>query len=149
MLSALNKQFENRQIYYEFNAASLVNSPEIISELIQFQSPVEILRSPRKVCCGDSTHFKRNHENRRRLCQRNPDHIMSCPSPTVFGTSKKTARPVAAATSTRSRMPSIPDARSARNQGTEFYIHGKDGKIQNKDSHGNDPYPPKGDAPAN
>ena len=32
----------------------------------------------------------------------------------------------------------------SRNQGTELYIHGKDGKIQKKDSHGNDPYPPKG-----
>ena len=30
------------------------------------------------------------------------------------------------------------------NQGTEFIIHGKDGKIQGCDSHGNDPYPPKG-----
>ncbi|GKT10336.1 DUF2188 domain-containing protein [Desulforhabdus sp. TSK] len=38
------------------------------------------------------------------------------------------------------------DARSriSQNQGTEFYIRGKDGKIRNKDSHGNDPYPPKG-----
>lgn len=32
----------------------------------------------------------------------------------------------------------------SRNQGTEFYIHGKDGKIQRKDSHGNDPFPPRG-----
>lgn len=32
----------------------------------------------------------------------------------------------------------------SRNQGTELVIHGKDGKIQSKDSHGNDPYPPKG-----
>lgn len=32
----------------------------------------------------------------------------------------------------------------SRNQGTEFIIHGRDGKIQQKDSHGNDPYPPKG-----
>ena len=31
----------------------------------------------------------------------------------------------------------------SRNQGTEFYIHGQDGKIQKKDSHGNDPCPPK------
>ena len=31
----------------------------------------------------------------------------------------------------------------SRNQGTEFVIHGKDGKIQNPDSHGNDPNPPK------
>jgi len=32
----------------------------------------------------------------------------------------------------------------SRNQGSEFYIHGMDGKIQQKDSHGNDPCPPKG-----
>jgi len=32
----------------------------------------------------------------------------------------------------------------SRNQGTEFFIHGKDGKIQRKDSHGDDPFPPKG-----
>ncbi len=32
----------------------------------------------------------------------------------------------------------------SRNQGTELYIHGRDGKIQRKDSHGNDPFPPKG-----
>jgi hypothetical protein len=32
----------------------------------------------------------------------------------------------------------------SRNQQTEFVIHGKDGKIQQKDSHGNDPHPPKG-----
>ncbi|MNO69017.1 hypothetical protein D3C76_598640 [compost metagenome] len=31
----------------------------------------------------------------------------------------------------------------AKNQGTELIIHGKDGKIQSKDSHGKDPYPPK------
>lgn len=32
----------------------------------------------------------------------------------------------------------------SRNQGSELFIHGKDGKIQSRDSHGNDPYPPKG-----
>ncbi len=32
----------------------------------------------------------------------------------------------------------------SQNQETELYIHGKDGKIQEKDSHGNDPCPPKG-----
>lgn len=31
----------------------------------------------------------------------------------------------------------------SRNQKTEFIIHGKDGKIQNADSHGHDPCPPK------
>ena len=32
----------------------------------------------------------------------------------------------------------------SKNQGTELVIHGKKGKIQRKDSHGHDPFPPKG-----
>lgn len=32
----------------------------------------------------------------------------------------------------------------AQNQHTELVIHGGDGRIQSKDSHGNDPHPPKG-----
>ena len=32
----------------------------------------------------------------------------------------------------------------SRNQGTELLIHGRDGLIQSKDSHGNDKFPPKG-----
>jgi hypothetical protein len=32
----------------------------------------------------------------------------------------------------------------SQNQKSEFFIHGKDGKIQTKDSHGNDSNPPKG-----
>ena len=32
----------------------------------------------------------------------------------------------------------------ARNQHTELLIHGADGKIRERDSHGHDPYPPKG-----
>ena len=32
----------------------------------------------------------------------------------------------------------------SRNQGTELVIHGMDGKIQGADSHGNDPFPPRG-----
>lgn len=31
----------------------------------------------------------------------------------------------------------------SQNQGDELVIHGKDGKIQESDSHGNDPCPPK------
>lgn len=31
----------------------------------------------------------------------------------------------------------------SKKQGTEFIIHGKDGRIQRADSHGNDPNPPK------
>ena len=32
----------------------------------------------------------------------------------------------------------------SRNQDTELVIHNKDGKISQKDSHGNDPFPPRG-----
>ena len=32
----------------------------------------------------------------------------------------------------------------ARNQGTELFIHGRDGRIRERDSYGNDPMPPKG-----
>ena len=32
----------------------------------------------------------------------------------------------------------------SRNQGTELVIHGKDGRIRERDSHGNDNFPPRG-----
>ena len=32
----------------------------------------------------------------------------------------------------------------AKNQGSELTIQGKDGRIRDKRSYGNDPYPPKG-----
>lgn len=32
----------------------------------------------------------------------------------------------------------------ARNQGTELFVHGRDGRIRERDTHGHDPFPPKG-----
>lgn len=32
----------------------------------------------------------------------------------------------------------------SQNQNTELVVYNKDGRIAGKDSHGNDPYPPKG-----
>lgn len=32
----------------------------------------------------------------------------------------------------------------ARSQRTELYIHGRDGRIRERSSYGQDPYPPKG-----
>ena len=32
----------------------------------------------------------------------------------------------------------------ARNQGSELLIRGRDGRIRDRDSHGGDPFPPKG-----
>lgn len=46
---------------------------------------------------------------------------------------------------TDTKQEAVEKARQiSKNQGTELYIHGKDGKIQQKDSHGNDPFPPEG-----
>jgi hypothetical protein len=33
---------------------------------------------------------------------------------------------------------------TARREETELYIHGRDGKNRDRDSYGNDPYPPRG-----
>lgn len=32
----------------------------------------------------------------------------------------------------------------ARNQATELYIHGRDGRIRDRESYSRDPFPPKG-----
>ncbi|WP_299695326.1 DUF2188 domain-containing protein [uncultured Tateyamaria sp.] len=50
------------------------------------------------------------------------------------------------ATSVHSTQREAIDAgrQTARNQGSELLIHGRNGQIRARDSHGNDPYPPKG-----
>ena len=46
---------------------------------------------------------------------------------------------------TRTQAEAIDIARSiSRNQGSELFIHRPDGTFRAKDSHGRDPYPPKG-----
>lgn len=46
---------------------------------------------------------------------------------------------------TDTKQPAIDAAKTiAQNQQSELVIHGKDGKIQDKNSYGNDPFPPKG-----
>lgn len=46
---------------------------------------------------------------------------------------------------TRTQKDAITNARIiAQHQNSELIIHGKNGKIRSKDSHGNDPFPPKG-----
>ena len=51
-----------------------------------------------------------------------------------------------------SRVTSVHDTQSeaidmardiAINQNSEVFIHGRDGKIRDRDSYGNDPFPPK------
>lgn len=54
------------------------------------------------------------------------------------GNSRATAR-------TTTQKEAIELARGiARNQGSEVVIHRPDGRIRDKDSHGNDPFPPRG-----
>lgn len=46
---------------------------------------------------------------------------------------------------TKTQEQAIERARNiSRNQESELLIHGKNGKIRDRDSYGNDPYPPKG-----
>jgi len=46
---------------------------------------------------------------------------------------------------TQTQKEAIDIARTiARKEQSELVIHGKDGRIRQKDSYGNDPFPPKG-----
>ncbi len=43
------------------------------------------------------------------------------------------------------KVEAVATAREiSSNQDTELAIHGMDGRIQGRDSHGNDPFPPRG-----
>lgn len=54
------------------------------------------------------------------------------------GNSRDTAR-------TNTQQEAIERATDiARRQGSEVLIHGRDGKIRERNSYGNDPHPPKG-----
>lgn len=46
---------------------------------------------------------------------------------------------------TNTKAEAISKGRAiSKNQGTELFIHNKNGKISEKDSHGNDDFPPRG-----
>lgn len=43
------------------------------------------------------------------------------------------------------KQPAVDYGRGvSQRQNGEFFIHGSDGRIQTRNSHGNDPFPPKG-----
>ncbi len=65
--------------------------------------------------------------------------------PTKDGWAVKGAGSKRATSTHKTQADAVNQARQiARNQGTELLIHGKDGRIRARDSHGNDPFPPKG-----
>ena len=50
-----------------------------------------------------------------------------------------------ATTRTETQAEAIERAREiARRQESELFIHGRNGRIRERDSYGNDPFPPKG-----
>ena len=66
------------------------------------------------------------------------------PSSTGGWSVRKAGSPKASGTYA-TQQAAIAKARSiAKNQRTELYIHGRDGKIRSRDSYGGDPHPPKG-----
>lgn len=45
----------------------------------------------------------------------------------------------------RTQRAAIRRAREiTRNQRSELFVHGRDGRIRERDSHGSDPFPPRG-----
>ena len=72
----------------------------------------------------------------------NSHHVVPNPS---SGWDNKRASSQRASGHYETKREAIDAARVvSRNQGTELFIHGLDGRIQRKDSHGNDPFPPRG-----
>ena len=66
------------------------------------------------------------------------------PNPTV-GWDVKRAGGQRASSHHDTKKEAVDAAREiSKNQGTELVIHGKDGRFQRRDSHGNDPHPPRG-----
>lgn len=68
----------------------------------------------------------------------NQHHVLYDEDKGDWYTQKDGATRASARASTKGEMEKIAREIS-KNQNTELVIHGKDGKIQRKDSHGNDP----------
>jgi len=65
--------------------------------------------------------------------------------PTDAGWSVKQAGAARASSVHSTQAQAIASAtKIARSQNTEVYIHGRDGRIRERNSHGRAPYPPKG-----
>lgn len=65
--------------------------------------------------------------------------------PNEGGWSVKRAGSSRATSTHATQAEAIAEAtRIARNQQTELYVHGRDGRIRERNSYGKDPHPPKG-----
>lgn len=69
-------------------------------------------------------------------------HVVPCPDGGWQVKGEGNQQPTA---QTDTQAEAIEIAREiARKQKSELVIHGRDGRIREKDSHGHDPYPPEG-----
>jgi len=76
-----------------------------------------------------------------KLKKSNNQHVVPHPD----GWAVKSENAAKATRVTATQKEAIEIAREiARNQSSELNIHGKDGQIREKNSYGNDPFPPKG-----
>ena len=65
--------------------------------------------------------------------------------PSAGGWSVRRAGAVKASSTHATQQEAIAAATQiARNQRTELYVHGRDGRIRERNSYGNDRHPPKG-----
>ena len=75
------------------------------------------------------------------MSTRRDQHVV----PRGNGWAVKPARGQRASSIHDTQREAIDQARSvAQNQKSELFIHGRDGRIRDRDSHGRDSYPPKG-----
>lgn len=83
-----------------------------------------------------------NHKKREdKYMARNEHHVVHNPN---GGWDVKRNKARRASIHTDTKAEAVRDGRRiSYNQGTEFIVHGMDGRIKNSDSHGNDPCPPR------
>lgn len=75
------------------------------------------------------------------MSKKNNLHVVPHPD----GWAIKTEGATRASSVHRTQKEAISQAREvSRSRGTELLIHGRNGQIREKDSHGRDPLPPKG-----
>lgn len=71
----------------------------------------------------------------------NNQHVV----PSDSGWKVKTARAPSATKTYKTQKEAISVAtKIAKSQKTELFIHGRDGRIRERNSYGNDPFPPRG-----
>lgn len=84
--------------------------------------------------------MSRRHSGRRDILKQH--HVVHNPN---GGWDVKAANAQRASAHTATKEEAVSIARTiSQNQGSELFIHNMNGQISSRDSHGNDPFPPRG-----